>query len=459
MESSGTLLIVDDDAGLRRQLEWALEEWSVFTAGDRSAAMEIVREQRPSVVLLDLGLPPDPDGPTEGVATLDEILAFAPATKVIVMSGQTQREYAVQAVARGAYDFYHKPIEIEALRLIVQRAFHLFSLEEENRRLAVAPRNGALPGILTTNTDMLQVCDDIRKFAQTAVSVLILGESGTGKELLARATHQLSRRADGPFVAINCAAIPETLIEAELFGYERGAFTGAVKTTPGKVEVAEGGTLFLDEIGDLPLSLQAKLFRFLQERKIERVGGRQTIAVDVRIVSATNSNLSEGIATGRFREELFYRLSEASVSIPPLRDRPDDTVMLAMHFLRRFAAENKRQLLGFAPDALAAISHCQWRGNVRELENRVKRAVVVADGPHVTVDDLDLSDADSPPVVTLKDWRDRAEVQAIARAMSQAGGNVSKAAKLLDVSRPTLYQLLRQHNFETNGSAPKSTSA
>ncbi|TVR97137.1 MAG: PEP-CTERM-box response regulator transcription factor [Rhodospirillales bacterium] len=460
MDISGTLLIVDDDEGLRRQLEWALDEWEVITAGDRLAGMEVVRQRRPPVVLLDLGLPPDPDGPTEGVATLEAIMAFAPATKVIVVSGQTQREYAVQAVARGAYDFYSKPIEIEALRLIVQRAFHLFSLEEENRRLTRAPRSTPLPGILTTNNDMLEVCDDIRKFAATDVSVLILGESGTGKELLARATHQLSRRADRPFIAINCAAIPENLIESELFGHERGAFTGAVKTTMGKVEMAESGTLFLDEIGDLPLPLQAKLFRFLQERKIERVGGRQTIAVDIRIVSATNSNLREAIAKGRFREELFYRLSEASVSIPPLRERPDDTVMLALHFLREFANENGRPLRGFSPDALAAISQCPWRGNVRELENRVKRAVVVADGPYVTVEDLDLADAAlTAQAVTLKDWREQAEVQAITRAMSHAGGNISKAAKLLDVGRPTLYQLLRKHGIETSNGAPRADTA
>lgn len=443
------LLVVDDDEGLRRQLRWAFHDCQVVLAGDRESALSIVREQRPPVVVLDLGLPPDPHGPTEGLATLDGILASAPQTKVIVMSGQTQREYAVRAVAHGAYDFYHKPIEIETLNLIVQRAYHLHSLEAENRRLAMASSAASLPGLITSNAQVLQICGEIRKFAPSDVSVMLLGESGTGKELLARAAHSLSPRVHKPFVAINCAAIPDNLLESELFGYERGAFTGAVKTTPGKVELADGGTLFLDEIGDLPLPLQAKLFRFLQDRIIERVGGRRQIAVDIRIVSATNKDLKSLIAAGSFREELFYRLSEAVVRIPPLRERPDDAVLLAHHFLQTLATAQGRTLRGFTTEALAAISSYAWPGNVRELENRIKRAVVAASGSRVNLDDLGLAaEEHDTHSETLKQTREKAERQAITRAMIEAEGNVSKAAKILGISRPTLYQLLREYNIK-----------
>jgi two-component system NtrC family response regulator len=447
--ASRKLLIVDDDEGLRRQLGWAFNDWEVVLAGDRETALSVVRDQHPPVVVLDLGLPPDPHGPTEGLAALDSILSAAPDTKIVVMSGQTQREYAVRAVGRGAYDFYQKPIEIETLSLIVQRAYRLHSLEEENRRLSRSGTSTALPGLITANPEMLALCDELRRFAPSDVSVLLLGESGTGKEVLAHAAHELSHRSKQPFVAINCAAIPEHLLESELFGHEKGAFTGAVKTTPGKVELADGGTLFMDEIGDLPLPLQAKLFRFVQERVIERVGGRRQIAVDLRIVSATNKDLSRLIAGGTFREELYYRLAEVVIRIPPLRDRPDDAVLLAHHFLHSQAAVNGRPVRGFSKDALTAISQYAWPGNVRELENRVKRAVVAAHEPYIKIEDLGLlSDEGDGSSCTLKQMREKAERQAITRAMIETEGNVSKAAKMLDISRPTLYQMLKEYDIK-----------
>lgn len=447
MECGKTLLIVDDDEGLRKQMRWALDDWEVVVAGERESALAAVREHAPHVVVLDLGLPPDPHGPTEGLATLEGILTIAPETKVIVMSGQTQREYAVRAVARGAYDFYQKPIEIETLSLIIKRAFQLFALEEENRRLSRTEAAKPLPGLVAANEEMLRICEQLRLFAPSDVTVLLLGESGTGKEVFARATHDLSKRAGKPFIAINCAAIPDSLLESELFGYEKGAFTGAVKTTAGKVELANGGTLFLDEIGDLPLPLQAKLFRFLQERVIERVGGRRTIAVDIRIVCATNKEVSKLIETGAFREELYYRLSEAVIQIPPLRERPDDAVVLAKHFLAKLSRDQGRPNLSFAAETMAAISSYAWPGNVRELENKIKRAVVAAQGQYITLKDLDLA-SDPGNGMTLKQSRDKAERQAITRAMAETAGNVSRAAKLLNISRPTLYQLLRDHNVK-----------
>jgi two-component system, NtrC family, response regulator len=443
------LLVVDDDEGLRRQLRWAFDDCEVFLAHERQEAIALVKQEKPSVVLLDLGLPPDPHGPTEGLATLEQILAVAPETKVIVVTGQTQRAYAVQAVARGAYDFYQKPIEIETLGLIVRRAFQLFSLEDENRELVRSAVEVPLPGLITANPKMLQVCQQLRRFAPSEVTILLLGESGTGKELFARAAHSLSKRAKKPFIPINCAAIPEHLLESELFGHEKGAFTGAIKSTVGKVEMADGGTLFLDEIGDLPLPLQAKLFRFVQERVIERIGGRRQITVDIRIVCATNQDLVKRITTGAFREELYYRLNEVTIQIPPLRDRPDDAVVLAHHFLRQFAAEQGRAIRGFAPQALAAISSYGWPGNVRELENRIRRAVVATQAPFVGMHDLDLGiGEETAEAMTLKQSRAKAEQHAVAQAMIESKGNVSRAAKLLGISRPTLYQLLREHDIK-----------
>lgn len=443
------LLVVDDDEGLRRQLRWAFDDCEVFLAQERQEAIALIKQERPSVVLLDLGLPPDPHGPTEGLAILQAILSAAPETKVIVMSGQTQREYAVQAVARGAYDFYQKPIEIETLGLIVRRAFRLFSLEDENRKLVSSSVEVPLPGLVTANPKMLQVCQQMRRFAPSEVTILLLGESGTGKEVFARAAHSLSKRANKPFIPINCAAIPEHLLESELFGHEKGAFTGAIKSMAGKVEMADGGTLFLDEIGDLPLPLQAKLFRFVQERVIERVGGRRPIAVDIRIVCATNQDLVKKITAGTFREELYYRLNEVTIQIPPLRERPDDAIVLAHHFLRQFAAEQGRPIRGFTPEALAAISSYGWPGNVRELENRIRRAVVATQVAHVGIGDLDLAIAEqATETMTLKQSRDKAERHAVTQAMIESAGNVSRAARILEISRPTLYQLLREHDIK-----------
>jgi len=445
------LLIVDDDTGIQRQLRWSFEEYEVSLAGDRDAAIAQFRAETPPVVTVDLGLPPDPDGATEGFAVLETILNLAPETKVIVVTGNEGRENAMRAVALGAYDHYQKPINADELKLIVQRALHLYNLEEENRRLVQSQRNMPLNGIITGCTPMLKICRLIEKVAPTNVGVLLLGESGTGKELLARALHDQSPRAKEPFVAINCAAIPENLLESELFGHEKGSFTGAIRQTKGKVEVADRGTLFLDEIGDVPLSIQVKLLRFLQERVFERIGGRQQIAVDVRIVCATNQNLEEMISQGKFREDLFYRLSELVVNIPPLRDRDGDGEILAHSFLAKFNKEQGRSIRGFSSEALAAINTHNWPGNVRELENRMKRAVIMAEGNRITPIDLDLAEPSViPQVLNLAQAREEAERREIPRALSRAEGNISQAAKLLGISRPTLYDLMKHHNIKVD---------
>ena len=373
------LLVVEDDAGLARQLRWAYEEFEVVIAADRTAALDAVRLHEPAVVTLDLGLPPDPDGTSEGFATLHAIRAMAPATKVIVASGHGARDSARAAIADGAWDFYQKPIDIDALGLIVARAFHVHALEAENRRLAArAGAAGGFGGLLYASPEMTAVARTLERVAPADVSVMLLGASGTGKELLARGLHDASARRGGRFVAINCAAIPETLLESELFGHEKGAFTGAVKTTEGKIEQAAGGTLFLDEIGDVPLALQVKLLRFLQERVIERIGGRRSIAVDTRIVCATHQDVDAMVADGRFREDLYYRLAEIVVRIPALGDRSGDAVLLAQAFVARHAATLNPAVTGLAADARAAVEAWRWPGNVRELENRVKRAVIMA---------------------------------------------------------------------------------
>ena len=450
MSDKPKLLVVEDDAGLQRQLKWSYEDRQVILAGDRDAALEALRTHQPAVVTLDLGLPPDPDGVSEGFATLEAILATRPATKVIVASGHGARESARRAIAMGAFDFYHKPVDIDELGLIVRRAYHVAELEAENRRLVEAGNTGdrVLGGIVTAAPEMIKVARMVERVATANVSVMLLGASGTGKELLARGLHNASARADAAFVAINCAAIPENLLESELFGYERGAFTGAVKTQPGKIEMAEGGTLFLDEVGDIPLPLQVKLLRFLQERVIERVGGRKAIPVDVRIVCATHQDLDAMIASGRFREDLFYRLAEIVVRIPSLKERPGDAVLLAQYFMTRFSRENGRDFKGLTPDAIAAITDWHWPGNVRELENRMKRAVIMAENARLTAADLDLVNTIDEATLTIKFAREAADRQAIRRAMVRADGNVSLAAKLLGVSRPTLYDLLKQYGME-----------
>ena len=442
------LLIVEDDEGLLRQLRWAYDGYEIVTAGDRPTAIEMLRRHEPDVVTLDLGLPPDPDGVEEGFRTLADILRAKPDTKVVVASGHGERASALRAIASGAYDFYAKPIEIDELGLIVARAFHVHALEAENERLAHgAATTTLLGGIISAAPEMLRVVRTVERVASADVSVMLLGASGTGKELLARGLHDASGRRAKAFVAINCAAIPENLLESELFGHERGAFTGAVKTVEGKIEQAAGGTLFLDEIGDVPLALQVKLLRFLQERTIERVGGRRAIAVDTRVVTATHRDVDAMVAGGSFREDLYYRLAEIVVRIPSLRERPGDASLLGRAFVGRFARTLRSDVRGLAPDALAALDAWHWPGNVRELENRIKRAVILADGKLVTAADLDLgAPADDQPL-NLRAVREEADRRAIGRALARTEGNVSAAAKLLGISRPTLYDLLKGYGM------------
>ncbi len=442
------LLIVEDDIGLQRQLRWVYDGYEIVVASDRAQAIDAVRAHEPAVVTLDLGLPPDPDGVTEGFATLREILALKPDTKVIVASGHGARQSALTAIADGAWDFYAKPIDIDALGLIVARAFHVHALEAENRRLAARNANAGFGGLIAASPEMAAVTRTLERVAPADVSVMLLGASGTGKELLARGLHDASPRAQGRFVAINCAAIPETLLESELFGHEKGAFTGAIKTTEGKIEQAAGGTLFLDEIGDVPLALQVKLLRFLQERVIERVGGRKAIAVDTRIVCATHQNVDAMVAAGRFREDLYYRLAEIVVRIPTLAERSGDAGVLARHFILKHAKAMNAGVTGLAADARAAIDAWGWPGNVRELENRIKRAVIMADGKLITAADLDLDgNADDADALNLRAAREVADRKAIRRALACAEGNISGAARMLGISRPTLYDLLKSYDL------------
>ncbi len=446
------LLIVEDDEGLQAQLKWAYEDFDVTITGDRESALNALRSLEPDVVTLDLGLPPDPDGTTEGFAVLDAIMELRPQTKVIVASGHGARESALRAIEHGAYDFYNKPVDIEALGLIVRRALNLAHIERENRRLAsrVGDDKTVLGGLITGAPEMVKVARTIERVAKANVSVMLLGASGTGKELLAHGVHDCSDRKAGSFIAINCAAIPENLLESELFGHEKGAFTGAVKTTEGKIEQAHGGTLFLDEVGDIPLPLQVKLLRFLQERTIERIGGRKPIAVDTRIVCATHQDLEAMIADGGFREDLFYRLAEIVIKIPALADRTGDAPLLAKAFLNRFATEMNPQIKGFTPDALAAIDDWHWPGNVRELENRIKRAVIMADGKLVAAGDLDLEDGatDDLQALNLKSAREQTDRKIIRHALARSDGNISNTAKMLGISRPTLYDLLKQYDLQ-----------
>jgi two-component system NtrC family response regulator len=442
-----TLLIVEDDPALQKQMRWAFDQYETFTAAHREEALSQVRRHGPPVVTMDLGLPPEPDSPAEGLKLLEQILGEAPDTKVIVLTGQNDRANALKAVALGAYDFYAKPFEPELLVLTIERAFRLHDLQQENRRLQLTQQPDAFSGLITRDPEMLRICRTIEKVAATGASVLLLGESGTGKELMARGLHNLSPRPAEKFVAINCAAIPDNLLESELFGYEKGAFTGASKTTPGKIELADRGTLMLDEIGDLPIALQAKLLRFLQERVVERVGGRREIPVDVRVVCATHQDVKALIVQGRFREDLYYRLAEIVVSIPPLRARHGDAALIAHAFVRRFAAGYKRSGITLGEDALNAIDAHSWPGNVRELENCIKRAVIMGEGKQITAGDLGLDPHETAHISTLKlrDVRDEAERSAVVSVLGRADGNVAKAAEILGVSRPTLYDLM--HRF------------
>lgn len=443
------LLIIEDDPGLQKQLRWSFDAYETLVAGDRESALAQVRRYEPAVVTMDLGLPPDPDGASEGLATLKQILALAPDTKVIVLTGNQDHANAVKAIGMGAYDFHQKPFDPEMLGLVIERAFYLYALQRENRNLQQTQADSPLSGIISRDPGMLKVCRNVEKVAPSDVTVMLLGDSGTGKEVLAKALHQLSHRKSKRFMAINCAAIPENLLESELFGYEKGAFTGAVKQTLGKIELANGGVFFLDEVGDLPMPLQAKLLRFLQERVIERIGGREEIPVDVRIVCATHQNLKELIEAGRFREDLYYRLSEIVIAIPPLRNRVGDAPLLAHHFKNKFSAQEGRSSLNFSQEALAAIESHPWPGNVREMENCIKRAVIMADGPQISADDLGLQS--SPALeepINLRQVREEAEYKALVKALARADGNVAKAAELLGISRPTIYDLMSRHGVK-----------
>ena len=445
------LLIVEDDPGLLSQLKWCFEIYDVATAESRSSAINELRRHEPAVVLLDLGLPPVPEGVDEGLGTLQDLLKLSPHIKVIVVTGNGDQQNALNSVALGAYDFYQKPLDIDRLQLLVERAFNMWELEMGNRSLQNLESESPLDGIIAASEGMLSVCRMIEKVAPTDVTTLLLGESGTGKELLARALHRLSPREEKRFVAINCAAIPENLLESELFGFEKGAFTGAVKQTPGKIELADGGTLFLDEIGDMPLALQAKMLRFLQERVIERVGGREEISVDVRVVCATNQNPAELIEQERFREDLYYRVSEITIDIPPLREREEGRLILARHLLAKYANQQGRMLVGFTDDANAVIESYRWPGNVRELENKIKSAIIMADGKSVTAADLGLeaTDGETTDTLNLREVRKQAESKAIRAALMKNFGNISRTAEQLGISRPTLYDLLNKYELST----------
>ncbi len=438
------ILIVDDDETIRTQMRWSLADgYDVLTAEDRQSALRAVNESSPSVVLLDLGLPPRPSEPDEGLQALEEILARRPDTKVIIISGQSEKENALQAVAAGAYDFLSKPIDADELQVIMKRACHLQQLERDYRELQDQVPEEAFEGMLGASPAMQNVFTTIRKVSTTDAPVLILGESGTGKEMAARAIQRRSQRKDGPFVAINCGAIPENLLESELFGHEKGSFTGAHAQQVGRIEMADKGTLFLDEIGELPPQLQVKLLRFLQDGRIERVGGREGIQIDTRVIAATNSDLRAAMAAGGFREDLYYRLAVVVVSLPPLREREGDIEMLARVFLKRFNKENEGKLTGFTRGAREALRAYDWPGNVRELENRVRRAAIMAEGIRVKLPDLELgTESTDFAGMTLKQAREALEEKMVRKALARRKGNVSRAATDLGVSRPTLYELM-----------------
>ncbi|QPF73680.1 PEP-CTERM-box response regulator transcription factor [Roseateles sp. DAIF2] len=445
---SQPLLIVEDDLALQKQIKWSLDGFDSVLADDGPSAVLQFRRHSPAVVTMDLGLPPDQDSVSEGFKLLEKLLELDPAVKVIVLTGQNDQSNALRAIRLGAYDFLAKPVDPDVLSLTVERAYRLYELQQENQRLQAIQHPDVLGGLVTRDARMQKLCRTIEKVAPSDATVLLLGESGTGKELLAQGLHDASKRK-GRFVAINCAAIPENLLESELFGYEKGAFTGANKTTIGKIETAHGGTLMLDEIGDLPHALQAKLLRFLQERTVERVGGRQEIPIDVRVVGATHQDLKQLIAEGRFREDLYYRLAEIVIEIPPLRERQGDAVLLSHAFLKRYASEQRRPQLALSEDAARLIESYRWPGNVRELQNLMKRAVIMADGDRLTGEDLGLrvpeaALEDAEHVLDLRTVRERAERQAVVTALARADGNIVKASELLGVSRPTLYDLMNR---------------
>ncbi len=442
------LLIVEDDLALQKQIKWSLDRFESVTASDREGALTQFRRHQCTVVTMDLGLPPDADSVSEGFKLLQQLLDIDPAVKVIVLTGQNEQANALRAVALGAYDFLAKPFDVDVLRLTIERAYRVSELQAENRRLQQLAQPDALGSLITRDPEMMRIARTIDRVASSNATVMLLGESGTGKEVLSQGLHAASKRT-GRFVAINCAAIPENLLESELFGYEKGAFTGAAKQTLGKIETANNGTLMLDEIGDLPQSLQAKLLRFLEMRTIERLGGRSEIPVDVRVVCATHQDLKKLCAEGRFREDLYYRLAEIVVTIPPLRQRVGDAVMLAHNFVRRFAQEQRRNGLALSEDAVRAIELHPWPGNVRELLNSIKRAVIMADGERITPEDIGLpspapDNAGERSDLDLRTVRETAERQAILAALARANDNIVKASEILGVSRPTLYDLMKR---------------
>jgi two-component system NtrC family response regulator len=440
------LLIVDDDEEIRTQMKWALaQDYEILLAGDRATATEIFRNVRPAVVLLDLGLPPHPGTPEEGLATLADLLAVDSLAKIVIISGQGEKINALQAVGAGAYDFLCKPVEMDEVKLLLKRCFYVALLEREYRTAQQRLAGDSFDGMLGTNVRMQTIFESIRKVATTEAPVLILGESGTGKEMAARAIHQRSARKDGPFVAINCSAIPETLMESELFGHEKGSFTGAHVQRKGRIENSSGGTLFLDEIGEIPLPVQVKLLRFLQEQCIERVGGRQEIQVDTRVIAATNADLTKGMVDGTFREDLYYRLAVVQIMLPPLRDRDDDVLLLAQSFLQQFGVQNGKAGLVFTPEAVRALHRHTWPGNVRELQNRVRRAVIMSGGKRLTAEDLELAQsATAGQGTTLKDARDSLEREMIQQALRKHSGKITAAAAELGISRPTFYELMER---------------
>lgn len=445
-----TILVVDDDLGIQKQLKWSFTDYNVVFADDRTSAIAQLRRHEPKVVTLDLGLPPDPANASEGLKTLEEMIALSPRTKVIVVTGNNDKENALKAIELGAYDFYQKPIDSDTIKLLVNRALNLTKLEEENRILAkTRPGMGRIIG----NSDAIQAAvRKAEKIASTDVSTLLLGESGTGKEVFARSIHDHSPRKDKPFVAINCASIPENLLESELFGYEKGAFTGANKTTLGKIETAQGGTLFLDEIGDMPIGLQAKMLRFLQERVIERVGGRTEIPVDIRVICATHRDLQTMVTEETFREDLYYRIGEIPIMIPPLRQREQDIILLARTFLGQYREEFNAKAKSFSDGAINAMLAHRWPGNIRELQNKLKSAVIMAEGTLVQADDLGLAESEDgqggPETLNLREVRELAESRAIRKAYQNADKNMSKTAELLGVTRPTLYSLIDKYHME-----------
>lgn len=441
-----TLLIVDDDEEIRTQMKWALtKEYEVVLAGDRTQARDQFQSFHPAVVLLDLGLPPSPATPEEGLAALTELLAIDKQVKIVILTGQSDKRIALRAVGAGAYDIIGKPADMDELKVLLKRAFYVAHLEREYRQVQQQLNTDSFDGMLGSNARMQYVFDSIRKVAPSNAPVLILGESGTGKEMVARAIHQRSPRKDEPFVAINCSAIPESLMESELFGHEKGAFTGAHQQRKGRIESAHGGTLFLDEIGEVPLPIQVKLLRFLQEQKIERVGGRQEITVDVRVVSATNANLKKGMQQGTFREDLFYRIAVIQLLLPPLRDRDEDISFLAQSFLQRMGHEIGKTGLAFAPEALRAIRQYGWPGNVRELQNRVRRAAIMSEGKRVTPQDLELGQSEiAAPATTLKEAREAVERELVTKALKKYSGKITAAATELGISRPTFYELMEK---------------